>query len=552
VNLAALLLATAESDPDRTALTGPEPVSYAQLAARAAVVASAVAERAGAGDRVAIVAGNETAFVVAYLGTLLAGAVAVPLNVGSPSHELRHELGMVEPVLVLASSANADLARRAVSHSGARVEESSEESSTSAAAGSEESSEESSTRGIPVVVVADGSPGENSPAKVRGVPKEASDLAVLLFTAGTAGAPKPAMLTHGSLLANIEQMQSHPGLRLDATDVALGVLPLFHVYGLNVVIGLALRAGAAVALVDHFHPVETLARVRADGVTVVAGVPAIYDAWISLDDTAAPRDSFATVRLCVSGAATLHDATRAAMQDRFGVTVHDGYGLTEASPVVTTTAVAAVPRTGSIGPPLPGIDVRLLDGEGNPALEHDPGEIVVRGDNVFAGYWNDASATAAVLVDGWLHTGDVAVADADGWLTLVDRAKDVVIVSGFNVYPGEVEDALRSHRDVADVAVVGEPHPRTGETVVAYVVARPGSDPDPVELLRHAGRQLARYKLPTRVEVVASLPRTLAGKLVRRALSSSSSSPSTSTAAPSPAAATPGVRPADDATTKPA
>jgi long-chain acyl-CoA synthetase len=235
------------------------------------------------------------------------------------------------------------------------------------------------------------------------------------------------------------------------------------------------------------------------------------------------------------------------MHDRFGVTVHDGYGLTEASPVVTTTAVAAVPKPGSIGPPLPGIEVRLLDSEGNPALEDDPGQIVVRGANVFAGYWNDASATAAVLVDGWLHTGDVAVADADGWLTLVDRAKDVVIVSGFNVYPGEVEDALRSHRDVEDVAVIGEPHPRTGETVVAYVVARPGSNPDPVELLRHAGRQLARYKLPTRVELVESLPRTLAGKLVRRALSSSSPSAFD----PSSAASDAG-RPADDATTKPA
>ncbi|MDQ1379793.1 MAG: long-chain acyl-CoA synthetase [Actinomycetota bacterium] len=535
MNLAAVLLATAESDPDRTALTGPEPVSFGQLAARASKLASAVAERVGTGDRVAIVAGNETAFVVAYLATLLAGAIAVPLNVGSPSQELGRELAAVEPVLVLASTANADLARRAVSHPGTRVEE---------------SSEESSTRVIRVVVVDDGPPEkspENSPARVRAVPKDASDLAVLLFTAGTAGAPKPAMLTHGSLLANIEQMQSHPGLRIDPADVVLGVLPLFHVYGLNVVIGLALRAGAAVALVDHFHPVETLARVRADRVTVVAGVPAVYDAWIGLDVETAPGASFATVRLCVSGAATLLDGTRSAMHDRFGVTVHDGYGLTEASPVVTTTAVAAVPKPGSIGPPLPGIEVRLLDSQGNPALEDDPGQIVVRGANVFAGYWNDASATSAVLVDGWLHTGDVAVADADGWLTLVDRAKDVVIVSGFNVYPGEVEDALRSHRDVEDVAVIGEPHPRTGETVVAYVVARPGSNPDSVELLRHAGRQLARYKLPTRVELVESLPRTLAGKLVRRALSASS----TSDAAPSTASAARG-RPADDATTKPA
>jgi long-chain acyl-CoA synthetase len=543
VNLVETLLATAASDPQQPALVGPEPLTYGELAARAALTASAVRERAQAGDRVAIVAGNEAAFVVAYLATLLAGAVAVPLNVGSPSHEIARELDAVGPALVLASEANADLARRAVSQPAV----------SQPAARTEESSEESSQRSIPVLVVGGetprNSPAEPAVAPTTAAPKNPDDLAVLLFTAGTAGAPKPAMLTHGSLLANIEQMQSHPGLRVDPSDVVLGVLPLFHVYGLNVVIGLALRAGAAVALVDHFHPVETLARVRSDGVTVLAGVPAIFDAWVGLAEETAPRDSLAEVRLCVSGATTLLDGTRAAMRDRFGVTVHDGYGLTEASPVVTTTAVATVPRPGSIGPPLPGIEVRLVDGDGNPVLEDDPGQIVVRGDNVFAGYWNDASATAAVLVDGWLQTGDVAVADADGWLTLVDRAKDVVIVSGFNVYPGEVEDALRSHRDVEDVAVIGQPHPRTGETVVAYVVARPGSHPDPVELLRHAGRQLARYKLPTRVELVESLPRTLAGKLVRRELSSSPTSSSGAASAPA-ASAAPG-RPADDATTNP-
>src|SRR5207244_12853102 len=162
------------------------------------------------------------------------------------------------------------------------------------------------------------------------------------------------------------------------------------------------------------------------------------------------------------------------------------------------TAVAAEPRPGSIGPPLPGVEIALLDRDGNPALEGDPGELVVRGPNVFAGYWNDAETTNAVLVDGWLHTGDIAIADADGWLTLVDRAKDVVIVSGFNVFPGEVEDALRTHRDVEDVAVIGEPHARTGETVVAYVVPRPGHDLDPVELLRPAGTKLERTKLSAR------------------------------------------------------
>jgi long-chain acyl-CoA synthetase len=503
VNLADALLAGADDAPDRPALVGPEPHSYSELAARAAGVAALLdGDALAAGDRVAIVAGNEASFVAAYLGVMRAGAVAVPLNPASPSHELAREVDVVQPRVVLASTAHADLARRAVSQS------------TTAPP----------VRALDAKVTADAA----GPA----VPRDASDLAVLLFTAGTAGAPKPAMLTHGSLLANLEQMQSHPGLQLDPSDVSLGVLPLFHVYGLNVVLGLSLHSGAAVSLVDHFHPVETLARVGADAVTVIAAVPAIYAAWIALDDATAPANAFANVRLSVSGAATLDPQVARTMQNRFGVVVHDGYGLSEASPVVTTTAVAREPHPGSVGPPLPGVEVRLVDSDGGEVLEGDPGEILVRGPNVFAGYWNDPEATAAVLAGGWLHTGDIAVADADGWLTLVDRAKDVIIVSGFNVYPGEVEDVLRTHPDVDDVAVVGETHPRTGETVVAYVVARPGHTPDPVELLRHAGRRLARYKLPTRLDVVESLPRTLAGKLVRRALSDRAAPPLDATTNP--------------------
>jgi long-chain acyl-CoA synthetase len=226
--------------------------------------------------------------------------------------------------------------------------------------------------------------------------------------------------------------------------------------------------------------------------------------------------------LCVSGAAALAPDVAAAVRRRFDVWVHEGYGLTEASPVVTTSAVAPEPRAGSIGPPLPGVEVRLLDAEGNNVLAGDPGELLVRGPNVFAGYWGDDAATATVLADGWLHTGDIAVADDDGWLSLVDRAKDVIIVSGFNVFPGEVEEAFAEHPAVADVAVVGEPHPRTGETVIAFIVPVAGADPDPVELLRFAGRRLARYKLPTRVDVVSTLPRSFTGKLLRRELSSES------------------------------
>ncbi len=218
------------------------------------------------GDRVVLLAGNDVTFVQAYLAILTAGAVAVPLNAASPSHELAHEIGVVDPQLVITEPAFADLARRACGQHAEAL----------------------------TVLVYDAS-GDNELAAEPLAPVERApeDLAVLLFTAGTAGAPKPAMLTHGSLLANLEQMQAHPGLRVGPGDVALAVLPFFHVFGLNVVLGLSLMAGAAVTLVDHFHPTETLHRVRADGVTVIAVVPAVLEAWNALDATAAPADALA-------------------------------------------------------------------------------------------------------------------------------------------------------------------------------------------------------------------------------------------------------------------
>jgi long-chain acyl-CoA synthetase len=259
--------------------------------------------------------------------------------------------------------------------------------------------------------------------------------------------------------------------------------------------------------------------VRDDGVTSIAAVPAVYEAWLALDERDAPENAFANVRLAVSGATALPHATFDRMRERFGVVVHEGYGLTEASPVVSTSAVGAAERPGSIGPPLLGVELRLVDVDGADVLAGDPGEIWVRGPNVFKGYWHDDDATARVLTpDRWLRTGDIAVADDDGWLSLVDRSKDLVIVSGFNVYPAEVEEVLMEHPAVEEAAVVGEPHPRTGETVVAFVVAKSGHTIDRRDLLRFAQQRLARYKLPTRVEVVESVPRTFAGKVVRRVL----------------------------------
>jgi long-chain acyl-CoA synthetase len=248
----------------------------------------------------------------------------------------------------------------------------------------------------------------------------------------------------------------------------------------------------------------------------------MFGAFLELSDADAPADTFRSVRLAVSGAAEMPRERFEELRDRFGVTIFEGYGLTEASPIVSTNAIEDAPRWGSIGPPLPGVDVRLVGDDGEDVFAGDPGEIWVRGPNVFAGYWEDPDATERVLQGGWLHTGDVAVADDDGYLSLVDRKKDLVIVSGFNVFPAEVEDVLLEHPRIADAAVIGVPHARTGESVAAWVVPEPGTTLTVDEVRDYTGKHLARYKVPATVEIVDSLPRNEAGKLLRRALRLSS------------------------------
>jgi long-chain acyl-CoA synthetase len=468
--VAEVLLAAAGRTPEAAALrSGGDVVTYRELDERAARVAGALrADGVEPGDRVAIEGNNTIGFVVSYLGALRIGGVAVPLNPYAPEAELTRELDAVQPAVVLRPPRD----------------------------------------------------GTEGAAAVAPVERDADDPAVLLFTAGTAGAPKAAVLTHGNLASNIRQVLDHPGLALTADDVSLGVLPFFHVFGLNAVLGIGLAAGASTVLIEHFEPAAVLRTVRERGVTVLAGVPAMYHAFLDLDDATAPPNAFASLRLAVSGAAPLGEELFEGMLERFDVVVHEGYGLTEASPIVTTSAIGRRdPAPGSIGPPLPGVDVRLVDADGADVLPGDPGEIWVRGPNVFPGYWQDPGATAMALTDGgWLRTGDVAVADDSGELSLVDRAKDLIIVSGFNVYPAEVEEVLLEHPDVAEAAVVGEPDPRTGESIVAFVVAEPGRRPPADELLAQCARSLARYKSPTRVEVVEALPRSFAGKVLRREL----------------------------------
>ncbi len=336
-----------------------------------------------------------------------------------------------------------------------------------------------------------------------------------MFTSGTAASPARAMLSHGNLLGNLNQSRSEAG-ELYRRGRRLGVLPLYHIFGLNVVLGVSLLRGATVVLVQRFDPATALDTIRDRGVTVIFGAPPLWLAFSHFDD--APADSFAGVRLALTGASRMPEDAIRKLRDRFGLELAEGYGLTEASPVVTSSAGREI-RPGSVGKVLQGVQVRLVDEAGEDVVAGDSGEIWVKGPNVFQGYWDDPEQTARVLDgDGWLKTGDIGLADDDGYLYLVDRAKDLIIVSGFNVFPAEVEEVLAEHPTVADVGVVGVPHPHAGEAVKAYVVVHQGSSVDEDTLIDWCQDHLARYKCPSKILFVDSLPKNVNGKLLRVAL----------------------------------
>ncbi|MGD9704932.1 MAG: AMP-binding protein [Acidimicrobiia bacterium] len=472
------------------------PTTYGELrdqvgALRGALAGLGISE----GDRVAIVCGNCRYFVVSYLAVIGLGAVAVPLSPSSPAPEAARQISAVGALAAIvdpvAASAWAVIApacpsvEHVVATDGSLID---------GAVGFDELLSHTS---VPIVDV------------------DPHAIAVLIFTSGTAGAPRAAMLTHENLRSNIDQSESAV-VRVDASDVVFGVLPLHHIYGLNIVLGLSLARGATVVLVNRFDPATALDTIRERGVTVIPGAPPMWLAFAQFDE--APADAFASVRLALTGASKMPEDAIRRLEQRFGLRLSEGYGLTEASPTVTSSAGLQI-KPGSIGKVLDGIEVRLVDEQGDDVVAGDPGEIWVKGPNVFAGYFEDPEATERVLTaDGWLRTGDVAVTDGDGYLYLVDRVKDLIIVSGFNVYPAEVEDVLAGHPGVDDVAVIGVPHPHTGEAVKAYVVQSAGAHLEEEQLIAYCCANLARYKCPSKILFVDELPRGVAGKLLRREL----------------------------------
>lgn len=459
------------------------------------------------GDRVAMACSNNRHFVEAYLAIIGIGAVAVPVNPTSPPPELQRELGAVEPVALLLEPFGLgilDALDRGALGSLRHVI-----LTEPPASGPGE---------LPSLVEIAAGVGDGEHDAVTPILDVDPDTtAVMMFTSGTAGSSRPAMLSHRNLLANLVQSRTSP-VHIESSDVVYGVLPLFHIFGLNVMLGLTLAQGASLVLVQRFDPSTAADSIRDRGVTVLPGAPPLWVAFAHFDEL--PADTFSTVRIALSGASKLPPSVAQRCEERFGLRIAEGYGLTEAAPVVTSSSgLPDGPRYGSVGRALDGVEVRLVGPDGVDALVGDVGEILVRGDNVFQGYFRDPETTARVLDEhGWLHTGDMATTDDDGWLYLVDRAKDLIIVSGFNVFPAEVEEVLSSHPAVAEAGVVGVPHPHTGEAVKAFVALHPGADVDEEALIDFACDHLARYKCPTKVLFVDELPRNISGKLVRRHL----------------------------------
>jgi long-chain acyl-CoA synthetase len=353
---------------------------------------------------------------------------------------------------------------------------------------------------------------DSSRVSVEGI--DANEPAVCIYTSGTEGRPKGALLSHRNLVSNCDQVGR--ALSFDDRDTFLCALPLFHSFAGTVCQNTALRVGARVTLIEQFHPVRVAEAMNAHGVTIFPAVPAMYGAMMQL-----PADfdgAFRQVRLCVSGGAPMPVALMQAFERRFGTVILEGDGPTECSPVTSVNPLHGVRKPGTIGVPVPGVEMKIVDDDDRDLPAGGVGEIVVRGENVMLGYLNQPEATAAAMRGGWYHTGDLGTMDADGYFAIVDRKKDMLIVGGINVYPREVEEVLYQHPAVQDAAVIGGHDERRGDQVVAVVALRAGATATSGDLLRFCREQLANYKCPRKVVFREALPRGGTGKVLKRLL----------------------------------
>jgi long-chain acyl-CoA synthetase len=462
-------------------------MTYAQLDGASALIAGLLGERGiSPGDRVGIMLPNVPHFAVCYYGVLRAGGVVVPMNVLLKRREVAFYLRDPEAELLLAWHGFAEDAE-----AGAR------------------------DAGVPCVLVA---PGEFQALLAAAQPRADvadtgdSDTAVILYTSGTTGTPKGAELTHANLRRNCEISQGLFGLGAEA--VALGALPLFHSFGQTCGLNATIVGGGTLTLIPRFDPGKALSIIERDRVTVFEGVPTMYNAILHHPDASSFDTS--TLVVCASGGAAMPVELMRGFEEKFGCKVLEGYGLSETSPVASFNHPDRERKAGSIGTPVEGVEMKVVDDEDRDLPAGEVGEIVIRGHNVMKGYWNRPDATEEAIRGGWFHSGDLAKVDDDGYFFIVDRKKDMIIRGGYNVYPREIEEILYEHPAVREVAVVGVPDDELGEEVGAAIALTDGADATPDELREYVKAQLAAYKYPRYVWFVADLPKGPTGKILKR------------------------------------
>ncbi len=488
MNLASILTESSASRGSRVAVKLDESeVSYAQLDEASARVADLLSQRGlEQGDRVGLMLPNVPYFPICYFGVLRAGGVVVPMNVLLKRREVSFYL----------------------EDSGARLMFAWEGFAEEAQAGADET-------GAQCIVVTPGAFEEelsrHEPASEVAETAD-DDTAVILYTSGTTGTPKGAELTHSNLRRNADVAQTL--FDLGDESVVLGALPLFHSFGQTCAMNATIAGGGTLTLIPRFDPAKALEIIERDEVDVFEGVPTMYGAMLHLPED--ERRDTSSLQFCASGGSAMPVELLRGFEDAFGCKVMEGYGLSESSPVASFNHRDRERKPGSIGTPIDGVEMMVVDEDDREVGPGEVGEIVIRGHNVMKGYWQRQDATDEVLRDGWLHTGDMAKVDDDGYFFIVDRKKDMIIRGGYNVYPREIEEVLYEHPAVREAAVIAVEDEQLGEEVGAAVALKDGEHADAEALKEHVKRHVAAYKYPRRIWFVEDLPKGPTGKILKR------------------------------------
>ncbi|WGY01377.1 long-chain fatty acid--CoA ligase [Nocardioides sp. QY071] len=522
-NLAEFLENSAQSYPDRTAIVfGDTRLSYPQVNGAANQVANLLVSRGiKPGDKVALSCPNLPYFTIIYYGILKAGASVVPLNVLLKGREVAYHLGDSDAKAYFAFQGTPDLAIGEEGYAGFQAADGCEHFFVITA----DPTAPSPIEGTETF----GQALAGQPPTFDTVDVSDDDTAVILYTSGTTGQPKGAELRHRNMRDNALAGKDLFGADPANPDTFLCVLPLFHSFGQTVIQNGAFAFGGTVVMLPRFEAAPAIALMLKEKVSFFAGVPTMYWGLLNaLDETVDVKALAENLRVAVAGGAALPVEVHHQFEERFGVVILEGYGLSETSPVASFSRLGSPVRVGSIGTPIPGVEMKLLEPESWDEIDagKDPdgtsavGEIAIKGHNIMKGYYKRPDATAeAISEDGWFRSGDLGRKDADGWYYIVDRSKDMIIRGGFNVYPREIEEVLLTHPAVSLAAVIGVPHESHGEEIKAFVILKPGASATPEEIVAWGKEQMAAYKYPRIVEVVESLPMTATGKILKRELS---------------------------------